>query len=233
MLSMSPLTHVHQLSRDVILADVEILIVCTANVCRSALAQVLLRQELARLDIPANDVLVRSAGTHATEGIAMCSVPAGMGYPWDGEHRSHLLATADIDRADLVLCLHREHLTHVVSMSPGSRRKCFSLSQAAMGVQVMVQPREALDVAAGRSQGLALEFEPGDPLQFVPPLPQGAGARLHWMVHELDAGRGSVQLTDIDDPHASPREIHDAVAQQIASSALSFVMGMREVLHRY
>jgi len=86
-----------------------ILVVCTGNICRSAMAEVVLRHRAVRAGI---GVEVASAGTSdEEEGNPMdpraASVLADRGYA-GFEHLAHQVAPEDLD-ADLILAMTRRH----------------------------------------------------------------------------------------------------------------------------
>ena len=90
-----------------------ILFVCSANICRSALAEVILRKKLKEKGLA--DVVVDSAGLHNYAGeprdYMMCSYACKAGYYMGGE--SKYISQEQADSADLIVCM--EHF-HVVEM---------------------------------------------------------------------------------------------------------------------
>lgn len=99
----------------------EIVFVCTGNMCRSPMAEGLLRAGL-----PAEwegEVTVSSAGTHAWDGqpAASLSVTAAgeMGIDISG-HRARLVTPDIINKASLVVALADDHLVNMKSAVPGA-----------------------------------------------------------------------------------------------------------------
>lgn len=90
-----------------------ILFVCSANICRSALAEVILKQKLHQKGL--TDIVVESAGVHNYEGgprdYMMVSYARKSGYELGGTAR--YVSQSMIDSADLIICM--EHF-HVVEM---------------------------------------------------------------------------------------------------------------------
>ena len=95
-----------------------LLLVCAANVCRSPLAELLLRRELDGL----SEVRVESAGVGASGGARICELVAERhaDAPWvraAQEHRSRSLTPELLASAALVLVADREVRSEVVRMS--------------------------------------------------------------------------------------------------------------------
>ncbi len=107
-----------------------ILTVCTGNICRSPLAEHSLRQHLADLD-----VTVTSAGTRARDGMTMprpaadTATAMGIVGPLDSEHRARLLRPHLLEDVDLALALTREHRRDIVELSPALLRKTFTVRE--------------------------------------------------------------------------------------------------------
>jgi len=103
-----------------------ILVVCTANQCRSPLAAALLRRALARRNLvhtvlsgglleggePSPELLVETGRLH---GIDL------------SEHRSRQLSPELLDGADLVLCMTRLHVRDVAVLRPAVWPRAFTL----------------------------------------------------------------------------------------------------------
>jgi len=108
----------------------DVLVVCVGNLCRSPLAERLLRVRLA--DAP--HVRVTSAGTRAVAGAAMDARAAAEldrlgGDPLGFEARQ---LTADlVSDADLVLTATRELRTQVVELAPAALKRTFTLRELA------------------------------------------------------------------------------------------------------
>jgi len=92
-----------------------ILFICTANICRSPVGQALFADWVRRRGLP-GEWQIRSAGTWAEEGAPAATysheVLAEQGLDLTS-HRSHRVEAADLEAADLVLCMtaaHREAL---------------------------------------------------------------------------------------------------------------------------
>ncbi len=110
----------------------EILTVCTGNICRSPLAELLLRTRLAEAP-----VRVRSAGTYGLDAAAMTlesqhlAVELGVRSTWAAAHRSAYLTERDLVAPDLILAMSREHRRRVVELSPARLRSAFTAREFA------------------------------------------------------------------------------------------------------
>ena len=105
-----------------------ILFVCTANICRSAYAEV-----VARSLVPDGSLEFSSAGVHGwrdhpLEEEMAAVLPAGVSA--DG-FRSRPLTAAMVERADLVLTMEADQRTRLLQEHPAAFRKVFTLGQAA------------------------------------------------------------------------------------------------------
>jgi protein-tyrosine phosphatase len=101
-----------------------VLFVCTGNVCRSPVAQGLLRHWLDRDLVP--DVLVESAGTYAQDRLpaSKLAVEVARAEGIDiSRHRSRLLHRDLIEEADLVLAMEAAHVYEVLRLAPGAEAK--------------------------------------------------------------------------------------------------------------
>ncbi len=98
-----------------------ILFVCTANICRSPMAEGALRGMLARLRRD-TAIEVASAGTHDYH-VGMPAYPEAVevaklrGYDITG-HVARQISPGDLDRYDLVLAMDKGNLAAVRAMTP-------------------------------------------------------------------------------------------------------------------
>lgn len=103
-------------------AAFSILMVCTANICRSPAAQAVLTAQTA-----GQSVLVSSAGTRALDGNPIDSTMArmlqGHGIDRMAEHRSRPIMPTMLSQYDLVLCMQDQHLQQVLALYPAGRGK--------------------------------------------------------------------------------------------------------------
>ncbi|BDZ62039.1 low molecular weight protein-tyrosine-phosphatase Ptp [Demequina sediminis] len=106
----------------------DILAVCTGNVCRSPVAEILLRAHLGQ------EARVTSAGTHAREGAVM---PRNMRIELkrDGvdakRHRARSLTRGMLEDAGLIFTASRRQLRYVEPLAPGAADRAFVLGDLA------------------------------------------------------------------------------------------------------
>jgi protein-tyrosine phosphatase len=130
----------------------QVLIVCSANHCRSPLAEFLLCEAIRGA---ADGWSIASAGTHALNGIPMHESAAdllaerGIDSDWWSSQR---LTGALVAGADLVLTAELSHRSEVVTLDPRALRKTFTLLQFAR-LSEQVGPVTAL---SGHQQGVEL-----------------------------------------------------------------------------
>ncbi len=102
--------------------------VCTGNVCRSPMAEYLLRPCLE--DLPGWHGHVRSAGVGALIGQPADETTAALMRDRGidiGEHRASQLLRQDLRQADLVLVMENHHREAVFDLDPTARGKTFLL----------------------------------------------------------------------------------------------------------
>lgn len=104
---------------------VRVLLVCTGNVCRSPMAEGLLRKML-RDGEQHGEIVVESAGTFAAEGAPASSdaieVAAEVGVDLRG-HVARSLSGRLVGRADIVLAMEPEHEDRMLSVFPEAADK--------------------------------------------------------------------------------------------------------------
>jgi protein-tyrosine-phosphatase len=131
-----------------------ILTICTANICRSPMMEILFRD---RLDPQRFEVA--SAGVRGWDAAPVDSMVvlelARLGHEATG-HESRALDVHHIEQADLVLTAAREHRASVLAMSPRALRKTFTLREfAALIDDVESDSLEDLVAEASRRRSTA------------------------------------------------------------------------------
>jgi protein-tyrosine-phosphatase len=108
-----------------------ILVVCTGNICRSPIAEGILRDELQRrLGDDAPEVI--SAGVSGWGGSPATpeAVEAANERGTDiSGHAARRLSRRDVDRADLILCMAAEHREEVLHAVPRASERTFTLKE--------------------------------------------------------------------------------------------------------
>lgn len=110
-----------------------ILIVCTANICRSPVAEAMLRQRLAAIS-PAEEWIVVSAGTWALEkrGASRYSIEVAGRRGLDlTTHQARMVTAEMLAEADLVLCMAVSHVEALQIEFPAQRHKIYLLGAMA------------------------------------------------------------------------------------------------------
>ncbi|WP_210481929.1 low molecular weight phosphatase family protein [Naasia sp. SYSU D00948] len=191
-------------------SEFSILTVCSGNLCRSPLAEQLLRARLA--DVPG--VVVASAGTVARDGDAMTPQAQALSRRFGGDpsaHAARYLVEPHVAQAGLVLAMAREHRAQAVTLHPRASRRTFSLREFAR-----------------LTHGLT-----ADDLARIDALP-GPAARLAALVDAVAAKRGFVEMPEdpADDDIVDPYRRSDATYERSAQQLVPAVERAAAVLRR-
>lgn len=96
----------------------KILFVCSANICRSALAEVILRKKLQEKGL--TDIEVESAGVYDHEGEPrdriMASYARKAGYELDGN--AHYITQSMVEAASFIICMEHSHVVEIQRRLP-------------------------------------------------------------------------------------------------------------------
>lgn len=110
-----------------------ILVACTGNVCRSPLAEALLRSWATELPEPLRSrIEVTSAGTHAPTSWPASAGSATIAREFGADlsdHQSRQLDVATLRAADLVLVATAVHRSEIVRMLPRAARYTFAIRE--------------------------------------------------------------------------------------------------------
>jgi protein-tyrosine phosphatase len=182
-----------------------VLHVCTGNICRSPMAERIMRAELAARVGPVTDVLVHSAGTYGGHAGGPMNRSASDELARRGLSDEEFTATwlrePQVQWADLVLAATAEHKAQVLQLEPRALRSTFTLRELAR--------------LAGH----------------VPPDELGAGTpgqRLRALAAAASELRGlyppdSRAADDVDDPYGEAPEVFTATADQLRDAIVTIL----------
>ena len=184
-----------------------ILIVCTGNICRSPLAEKLLQSRLIAAGIPA---IVTSAGTRAMVNHPMTDEAAFLASQYGSEptlHSAQQLTADRIAAADLILTATRAHRGEVVSLYPRANRYAYTLNQFARLV----------------AEALAVELPVVEPLET---------STISNFLFEITATKGLAlppahpDDDDIEDPYRRSAEVYDRVGHIIDNAVTTIATAL-------
>ena len=123
------------------ITECSILVVCTANICRSPYVEAILKHEFtgpnAARDTNSTHTRFRvaSAGTRALRGAAMDIASAELlshsGIDFDHSFTARQMTLQQITDSDLVLTMTREHRAQVLELAPAALRRTLTLREMA------------------------------------------------------------------------------------------------------
>jgi protein-tyrosine-phosphatase/molybdopterin converting factor small subunit len=157
------------------LSEMSVLFVCTANICRSAFAELLARHQLEGREVRRR-VSVASAGVRGWVDHPMDEVMAaelrerGVG-PLD--FRSRPIDAQLVQEADLILTAEAGHRRYILQEWPGALRRTYSLGQFARGVESLDEGLELPDLLSGVTRSRPTASSDDD---VVDPYRRGAAA---------------------------------------------------------
>jgi protein-tyrosine phosphatase len=176
-----------------------IVVVCTGNVCRSPMAEALLRHDLDVRGIVAD---VSSVGTlDLSSGADPLAVRALAERGLDiSMHQSRMMREENLSDADFVLCMAREHVRAVALLNPSIYPRTFTLRELVRRAQAAGGPEKGQPIWQW-SVELSADRQFADML-------------------------GDSPLDDIEDPIGQSAEFFREIASQIAelTSALAVII---------
>src|SRR5664279_1177383 len=152
-----------------------ILLVCEANVCRSPMAEYLLRESLADKGADTHAFELSSAGIHADDGAEMdprtVEQLVRLNLSPNG-FRSHTLTDEDLDDADLILTATRAQRSMLLERMPTALRRSFTMLEFAQTAQHVLRrwpdiraPKDVVRLTAAARGSVAVpEYDVPDPV---------------------------------------------------------------------
>lgn len=156
----------------------EILTVCTGNICRSPLAAQLIRARLAPLEVNAHSAGTRGLNAaEMTPEAAKLAAALGVTAEHSSSHRSRFLTEQHLQSPDLILTMARDHRREVAELAPSRLRNTFTirefarLASAIPAADLRQSAEDAGPDAANRLRAVATTIashrglvpQPGDP----------------------------------------------------------------------
>ncbi len=186
-----------------------LLIVCSANVCRSPLAVAVLDYAIVGRDVD-HRIAMSSRGIDVEPGLGVCPLVlqyARHSHVWTrriNDHRAASLEAGELAVSDLVLTADRRVRSHVVKLDPRSAERTFTIREAAMLARLVAgdrreRPRDLAGFAAALNDNRGLTDLPA--LERPSVLP--------W--HRL-----RLHAHDVPDAHVDPHVSHRMVYRTLA-----------------
>ena len=107
----------------------KIMFICTGNICRSAMAHVMLEDKAKKQN---KDIQVYSCGVFAQNGDKSTkeAIEVMKEYTINLEnHRATNIRNSDIEQMDIILCATTAHKNNVVNMYPNLEEKIFTMKE--------------------------------------------------------------------------------------------------------
>jgi len=176
-----------------------LLVVCTANICRSPMLAAMATRLAQIRDLP---LTVSSAGFMFDNEPASPTVREVMAErDFDlGDHRSRIVSPVIVEKSDLVLTMERGHARELVLANPTATAKIHTAAGFAAGVSAL-QP----EVVHGES-----------PIEIVARVAAGRPS----------SDLLGVGADEIADPHGRHRRVHRDTADQLERVAVELVTGL-------
>lgn len=198
-----------------------VMTVCTGNICRSPMAEVVLRERFEAAGL-GGLVVVDSSGVSDEEygnpvDRRARAVLAAHGYPTGDGHRARQVTPADLASRDLVLAMTAQHARRLRALAPGHVAATAVGGGGASDSAAGSVPGGASDPAAGRTTGTASgirmyrSFDPSAPVV----LPGG-----------------SEQVLDVEDPWYGGHDDFETCLAQVEAAADGVVAFVRAELAR-
>lgn len=115
------------------MSPTRLLVVCTANICRSPYVEFRLRAALAARGERA--VAIESAGTHALIGEPMAPESTALleaaGISTDPRFRARQLTASMVEGSDVIIAMTREHRSRILELAPAALRRTLTLREFA------------------------------------------------------------------------------------------------------
>ena len=184
------------------MAEFSVLTVCSGNICRSPLAEQILRARLA--DLPALEF--SSAGTFAGEGDRMPDQAAELSLRFGGDpsaHRARYITEQMVAGADLVFAMSRSHRREIVELVPRKVAVTFTLREFAR-LSADLGDAEVREVA---SRGASVRAALAEVVAFVASRKGQVGLP------------SSTAEDDILDPYRRSQESYETSAAQLVPAA--------------
>ncbi|GAA2846467.1 hypothetical protein GCM10010523_03180 [Paenarthrobacter ilicis] len=181
-----------------------ILTVCTGNICRSPLAEQVIRHRLQQSGVAG--FTVASAGLHAAVNAPMEPLPAmlsrELGGDPTGSHGKQITLEA-IESAELVLTMTLKQRDELVKKFPGAAQRTFTMAEFARAGQGLPLAQAAA-VTAAPSWASVTGTATGSPV-----------AELVRRTAAVRSTAGLTSADDIPDPINADEAVHRDVAQRI------------------
>lgn len=179
----------------------EILTVCTGNICRSPLAEVLLRDALTGLPCSVSSAGTMDLGARAmTPEAQRLATERGVAPEVADAHRARALTPAIVQSANLILVMAREHRRKVLDLAPHKFQAVFAVREFA---RLAEQVSDAEVASAAAQAG------------------EQTDQRLRAGIRTVTLKRGSAGATarpqddDVIDPYRQPWETYELAATQL------------------
>ncbi|MCI9871138.1 arsenate reductase/protein-tyrosine-phosphatase family protein [Arthrobacter humicola] len=205
-----------------------ILVVCTANVCRSPYAEALLTDYAARAG--RSGVKIQSAGTHAANGQSLCRGASallrkgGVESGASKEHRSRKLELGLVRRAELILVASLEHRSEIAYLDAAARRRTFTLREAAAYLgELASRGRHAGGVPVGDASLFQI-VEAMNCLRGTVAIPEGSPMALPALLSR--GGPSAQRRLDIADGHLQGPLHHKAALNQVRQAVGKIHLGL-------
>ncbi|MFT3944234.1 MAG: hypothetical protein QM705_10505 [Ancrocorticia sp.] len=187
----------------------DVLAVCTGNICRSALTEYYLKNSL-----DGDRFIVHSAGTHAVQDghvpPPQVAIAHRLGLTNITDHIAQQISRAQILKADLILTATLQHRRRVVRMAPSAAKYTFTLREFAH-LSSRVEENDVVELMAN---GVAF-----------PGIPAAAAHQLRGLVTPPKDKRAY----DVVDPFGADAQTYDTSATQILSALQVIVPYLEKV----